>query len=68
MSDNSAERIAGDLTVAILGRIDITDANDAIREASRVYRTLLRRIKRVHEEEEPLDSVLEEPAEPPHSV
>lgn len=64
MDDNSAERIAGDLTVAILGRIDIVDANDGIREASRIYRTLLRRIKRAHEEEDRLDTVLTEPPHP----
>jgi hypothetical protein len=52
MDQNSERIIAATLTAAIIGKIQFPDVNEAMREAVRVYRSLSRRLHRIHDDEE----------------
>jgi hypothetical protein len=52
MDQNSERIVAATLTAAIIGQMKFPDANEAMREAVRVYRSLSRRLRRIHDDEE----------------
>jgi hypothetical protein len=52
MDQNSERIVAATITAAIVGKIEFSDANEAMKEALRVYRTLSRRLRRIHDDEE----------------
>lgn len=62
MDQNSERIVAATLTAAIIGQMEFPDANEAMRELLRVYRTLSRRLRRVHDDEERAELVTGETA------
>ena len=52
MDQNSERIIAATLTAAIIRNDQYHDRNDATREAVRVYRSMSRRLRRVHDDDE----------------
>ena len=52
MDQNTERMVAATLTAAIIGQMEFPDANEAMREAVRVYRSLSRRLRRIHDDDE----------------
>jgi hypothetical protein len=52
MDQNSERIVAATLAAAIIGQMEFPDPNEAMKEAVRVYRSLSRRLRRIHDDEE----------------
>ena len=52
MDNGSDQMVAAMLAAAIVGTMQFADSNEGMREAVRLYRSLSRRVRRIHDEDE----------------